>query len=85
MQRELAKLGSGSIATPTGYLAFVFIFFVLAVSLFACAQIAAARHEEAEGRLETLLALPLGRGSWLGGRLALAAAGRAPSHSPRVC
>ena len=39
---------SGSIATPTGYLAFVFIFFILAVSLFACAQIGAARHEEAE-------------------------------------
>ena len=60
VQRELAKLGSGSIATPTGYLAFVFIFFILAVSLFACAQIAAARHEEADGRLETLLALPVG-------------------------
>ena len=37
VQRELAKLGSGSIETPTGYLAFVFIFFILAVSLFACA------------------------------------------------
>ncbi len=75
VQRELAKLGSGSIATPTGYLAFVFIFFILVVSLFACAQIGAARHEEADGRLETLLALPVGRTRWLGGRLALAAAG----------
>ena len=46
---------------PAGYLAFVFIFFVLAVSLFACAQVGAARHEEAEERLETLLALPVGR------------------------
>ena len=43
VQREIAKLGSGSIVTPTGYLAFVFIFFVLAVSLFACAQIGAAQ------------------------------------------
>jgi ABC-2 type transport system permease protein len=73
MQRELAKVGAGSIATPAGYLGFVFIFFVLTVSLFACAQVGAARHEEAEKRLETLLALPVGRGSWLGGRLALAA------------
>ena len=72
-QREIAKLGSGSIATPTGYLAFVFIFFVLAVSLFACAQVAAARREEAEQQLETLLALPVGRRGWLGGRLLLAA------------
>jgi polyether ionophore transport system permease protein len=71
-RREIAKLGSGSIATPTGYLAFVFIFFILAVSLFACAQVGAARHEEADQQLETLLALPVGRRRWLGGRLLLA-------------
>lgn len=74
LQRELAKLGSGSVTTPTGYLAFSFIFFVLALSLFACSQVAAARHEEADQRLETLLALPVHRTEWLGGRLAMAAA-----------
>ena len=42
VQREIAKLGSGSIVTPTGYLAFVFILFILVLSLFACAQIGAA-------------------------------------------
>jgi ABC-2 type transport system permease protein len=73
MQREIAKLGGGSIATPGGYMAFVFVFFILIVSLFACAQIASARHEEADERLETLLALPVSRRGWLGGRLALAA------------
>jgi ABC-2 type transport system permease protein len=72
-QEEIAKLGAGSILTPTGYLAFVFIFFVLAVSLFVCAQIAGARREEAEERLETLLAQPIGRVGWLAGRLLLAA------------
>jgi len=71
IQQEIAKLGSGSIATPTGYLAFVFLVFVFAVSLFVCAQIGAARHEEAD-QLETLLALPVGRTGWLGGRLLLA-------------
>jgi ABC-2 type transport system permease protein len=75
VQREIAKLGSGSIVTPSGYLAFVFIFFILAVSLFACAQISAARHEEAEERLETLLSLPVSRRGWLGGRLLLATCG----------
>jgi ABC-2 type transport system permease protein len=75
VQREIAKLGSGSIETPTGYLAFVFIFFILAVSLFACAQIGAARHEEADQRLETLLSLPVSRRGWLGGRLLLATCG----------
>ncbi len=74
IREELAKVGAGSIATPTGYLAFVFLFFVLVVSLFVCAQISAARREESEELLETLLALPLSRSRWLGGRLLLAAA-----------
>jgi ABC-2 type transport system permease protein len=77
IQREIAKLGSGSIFTPAGYVAFVFVFFILVVSLFACAQIGAARHEEAEGQLETLLSLPVSRLGWLGGRLLLAVAGAA--------
>jgi len=75
LQHEVSKLGTGSIVTPTGYLAFVFIFFILAVSLFVCAQIGAARHEEADERLETLLSLPISRRGWLGGRLVLAVGG----------
>jgi len=75
LQREFAKLGEGSILTPRGYLGFSFIFFVLVISLFSCSQVAAARHEESEQRLETLLALPVGRRAWLGGRLALAVGG----------
>jgi ABC-2 type transport system permease protein len=71
IQRQIAKLGSGSILTPSGYIAFVFIFFVLVVSLFVCAQIGAVREEEAEERLETLLAQPLSRVGWLAGRLLL--------------
>ena len=71
MQKEIAKLGSGSIATPAGYLAFVFIIFVLAVCLFACSQIGGARNEESAGQVETTLALPVGRVAWLGGRVVL--------------
>lgn len=52
---------------------FSFLFFVVAISLFSCAQVAAARQEEANERLETLLALPVSRRRWLGGRLVLAA------------
>jgi polyether ionophore transport system permease protein len=73
IRQELAKLGSGSIVTPTGYIAFVFIFFILAATLFVCAQISAVRQEESEEQLATLLALPVGRVQWLGGRLLLAA------------
>jgi ABC-2 type transport system permease protein len=69
---ELSKLGAGSILHPAGYVAFAFSFFVLAVSLFCVAQVAAAWHEESEERLETLLSLPVGRIRWLGGRLVLA-------------
>ena len=77
LNRALGKLGSGTILTPTGYVGFAFIFFILVVSLFACAQVGAARHEEAEGRLETLLSLAVGRRRWLAGRLLLAACGAA--------
>jgi ABC-2 type transport system permease protein len=73
LQRRLEKLGAGSIVTPVGYLSFVFIFFVLALSLFMCAQVTAARQEEDAQYVETLLALPVGRRAWLAGRLAVAA------------
>jgi ABC-2 type transport system permease protein len=77
VQRQLEKLGAESVVTPAGWLGFTFIFFVLAVSLFCCMQIASIRGEESEQRLETLLALPIGRRGWLAGRLLLAAAGAA--------
>lgn len=75
LEHTLERLGAGSVLTAKAYVGFSFSFFVLAVSLFAVSQIAAARHEEADERLETLLALPLSRRRWLGGRLALAMAG----------
>jgi ABC-2 type transport system permease protein len=74
LQETLAKLGGASIVTPAGALSFYFLFFVLVISLFACAQIGAARHEEADQQLETILALPVGRTRWLGGRIVLGAA-----------
>ena len=71
IQKDIAKFGVGSIVTPTGYLAFVFIVFILAMCLFVCSQVGSARQEEAAQRLETLLANPVGRYRWLGGRLVL--------------
>jgi ABC-2 type transport system permease protein len=73
MQKDFEKLGAGSIISPTGYLAFVFVIFVLAASLFVCFQLGLARQEESEQQLETLLAQPVSRYRWLGGRLLLAA------------
>ena len=77
LQQQLEKLGTGSVLTPKGYISFSFIFFSLAVSLFMCAQMGAARHEEADQQLETLLALPVSRREWFGGRLGLAVIGAA--------
>ncbi len=72
LRHALAQLGEGSILSPRGYIGFSFTFFVLAVSLLAVSHVAAGRHEEGDERLETLLALPISRGRWLGGRLVLA-------------
>jgi len=71
LEHELRKLGGVSIVTPAGALGFYFVFFVLLLSLFACSQVASARREESDQRLELLLALPVGRARWLGGRVAL--------------
>jgi len=73
VNRQVARLGAGSITTPAGYLALIFFVYVLGVSLFACAQVGTARREEAGQQLETLLALPVGRTGWLTGRLLLGA------------
>lgn len=75
LRAQFAKLGAGSIITPSGYLGFAFLLFVLAVSLFACSQIGAARTEELQGRLETVFALPVGRRRWLVERLVVAVGG----------
>jgi ABC-2 type transport system permease protein len=74
LREELARYGVAAL-TPSAILGFYFLFFVLAISLFACAQVVAARREEAGQQLETLLALPTGRRRWLAGRLALAVGG----------
>jgi ABC-2 type transport system permease protein len=73
VQDQLEKLGTAA-NTATGYLGFAFLFFILALSLFACFQLAAIREDEAEQRVETLFALPLRRGRWFAERLALVVA-----------
>jgi ABC-2 type transport system permease protein len=75
VDKQIAKLGAGSITSASGYLALIFFVYVLGVSLFVCAQLGSARREEAGQQLETLLALPVGRTGWLTGRLLLAAGG----------
>lgn len=61
------------IASAQGYLSLVFVFLAVALSLYAVTHATAAREEEATGRLDTVLAQPLARRRWLGGRLLVAA------------
>jgi ABC-2 type transport system permease protein len=60
VQDLLQKLGTAA-TTPSGYLGFAFQYLLLALSLFACFQLAAMREDETEQRLETLFALPVSR------------------------
>jgi len=53
------------------YLGLAFLVVALVITLVAAGQMTAIRDEEAQGRLENLLARPVGRGSWLAGRLGL--------------
>jgi ABC-2 type transport system permease protein len=77
LRTQLEKLSGASITTPAGALGFYFLLFVLVISLYACAQLASVRREEADQQLETLFALPVGRRRWLVDRLGLAAVGAA--------
>jgi polyether ionophore transport system permease protein len=72
VERAVAVLGGdrGGAAAWMGYE----LLYVAALVAFAVAgQIAALRADEADGRLEHLLARPVGRARWLAGRVALAA------------
>jgi ABC-2 type transport system permease protein len=75
LEEQLEKLGAASANTPAGFLGFAFLFFVLAISLFACFELASIREDEAEQRLETLFSQPVARTGWLAGRVLLIATG----------
>lgn len=73
MQKALDRLGSRS-AGEAAYLGLSFLLTAIALTFVAAGQAGANREEEASGRLDHLLVRPVGRWSWLGGRLAIEAA-----------
>jgi ABC-2 type transport system permease protein len=75
VRQQVNSFAAGGLSTVSSVLGLYFIIFALAISLFCCSQIGAAREEEVQGRLETLFALPQGRVQWLTGRLVLAVVG----------
>lgn len=68
------QIGWFAIDTPEGIVASMMLFLALVLCLFAAAQAAAIREEEASWRIEHLLVRPVGRVRWLLGRVAVSMA-----------
>lgn len=71
-QDVLGGLGITETGT-TAYVGVSFVFITVGLAVAAAGQVSAARDEEESGRLDTLLAAPVSRWSWLAGRAAVAA------------
>jgi ABC-2 type transport system permease protein len=72
VERAVGRLGGRSGGALT-YLGLTFLISAIALTLVAAGHAAANREEEATGRLDNLLVRPVGRWSWLGGRLSVEA------------
>jgi ABC-2 type transport system permease protein len=71
---EAAERIGWMLETPEGVAASLLIFLTLVLALFAAAQTAAIREEEASWRIEPILVRPVGRTAWLATRAAVIAA-----------
>ena len=71
VQKVLSKLGAPGTGAPA-VLGLGFLVVAVLVAFAAAGQLAAARSEESEGRLDHLLVRPVSRSSWLAGRLVVA-------------
>jgi ABC-2 type transport system permease protein len=74
-QRMLASMGLDQALTNKGFLAFVATILGLAIALQVAWRLGAPRGEEESGRLEAILAKPVGRLRWLLGHTVLALLG----------
>ena len=73
LEQVIERLG-GQAAGAASYLGFVFVVAAGLVAVAVAGQVTAMRNEEAAGRLDNLLVRRVARTSWLGVRLAVAAA-----------
>jgi len=70
-QRALETIGWDAADVAEGFAGVMGILIGLLIALYACWRVGAARAEEAAGRLDHVLARPVGRRRWLGGHVAL--------------
>ena len=74
LSTALARLGARQ-SGLTAYLGTFYLIVGMVLAFVGAGQVAAARKDEAEGRLETLLAQPVRRTTWLATRLVVAGGG----------
>lgn len=72
VERVVTRLGAPG-GRADAYLGVTFLLIAVLVAVMAAGQVIAARVEEGDGRLDTLLCRPVSRRSWLTGRLSMAA------------
>lgn len=72
VEQVFSRLGAPGTGAQT-FLGVVFLILAVLTGFEAAGQVTSARAEEAEGRLDHLLVLPVSRMRWLWGRLAVAA------------
>ncbi|GAA1895461.1 ABC transporter permease [Actinomadura bangladeshensis] len=73
-RRVLETIGWDAADVAEGFAGIMGILIGLLIALYACWRVGAARAEEAAGRLDHVLARPVGRRRWLGGHVVLALA-----------
>lgn len=74
-QRMFEQMGLDAALSTLGFLAVLALMFGVTIALQVAWRVGAARAEEETGLAEAMLAHPVSRMRWLGGHLALAAAG----------
>lgn len=74
-RRAVEVMGLGAMLTAEGFVAVMSVILGLVLALFAAWRVGAARAEEADGRLESLLVRGVTRRRWLAGRLLVVLAG----------
>jgi ABC-2 type transport system permease protein len=72
--QQLNRLGAKPVSPTAAWIGYEFVFLAALLAFAAAGQISTARSEEADGRLDNLLARHVSRGQWLAGRLGFSAA-----------
>lgn len=69
VEQQVARMGGHQGGATSAWIGYEFVYLAALIAFAAAAQISGMRAEEADGRLDNLLARRLNRGTWLAGRL----------------